>query len=208
MKKAFLILFGIGFGIVLGGLIFLIFNSFMQTTTVVVPDVTNLTGEEACKKLQEVGLRCSNVRKEDKVVKTFPEAGTVVKKGRVVELYYGKKDTVPNLNRVEVGMAEEILKRTGVRYRIIYFPYGEEKGKVLAVYPPAGSVIDETKEVFLLVDSGEKEEYFLVEDFVGKRVDEVAGRPGIVITGEGERIVSQYPPPGSIAREVVLVAGE
>jgi len=47
-----------------------------------------------------------------------------------------------------------------------------------------------------------------VENFVGKKIDELKDNSHILLLGMGDTVVAQYPPEGSIATEVILILGE
>ncbi|PLV55562.1 penicillin-binding protein [Thermotoga sp. SG1] len=194
-------------GVVAGGLLFLLTIGLYQNQFVIVPDVTGLSGTKACEKLRESGLLCDKVSTET-VIDTYPQSGSKVKKGRIINLYYENslKDVIPRFVDVKLSVAEEILKKLGWNYEIVRFPFGEEKDRVLATYPEAGKLYN--GKLILLVDTGEKEEYFVVENYVGRSPSDVENEEHVVFVGNGSRVVSQYPPAGSIATEVILILGE
>ncbi|AAD36782.1 penicillin-binding protein [Thermotoga maritima MSB8] len=198
---------GIIIGIVVGGLFFLFTMKFYQSQYSTVPDVVGLSGTEACERLKTSGLFCDKSSSET-VVDTYPRAGSRVKKGRTVNLYYEnpQKKIVPRLSQLNFPVAEEILKRLGWNYETVYFPFGTEKDRVLATYPKEGQIYN--GKLILLIDTGEKESYFLVENFVGKKVDELKDDPRVLLLGTGDTVVAQYPPEGSIATKVILILGE
>ena len=204
VMKVFL---GIMAGVIAGGLFFLLTIKLYQNQFVTVPDVTGLLGTEACEKLKESGLVCNKVSSET-VVGSYPQSGSKVKKGRVINLYYENpaKNIIPRFVGIKLSVAEEILKKLGWNYEIVRFPFGEEKDKVLATYPEEGKLYN--GKMTLLVDTGEKDEYFVVENYVGKDLSDVEDSGRVFFVGKGERVVSQYPPPGSIATEVILILGE
>lgn len=113
---------------------------------------------------------------------------------------------MPRLSQLNLSVAEEILKRLGWNYETVYFPFGTEKDRVLATYPEEGQIYK--GKLILLIDTGEKENYFLVENFVGKKIDELKDNSHILLLGMGDTVVAQYPPEGSIATEVILILGE
>lgn len=198
---------GIVTGIVVGGLFFLFAMKLYQSQYSTVPDVIGLIGIEACERLKASGLFCDTSSSET-VLETYPRAGSRVKKGRTVNLYYEnpQKKIVPRLSQLNLSVAEEILKRLGWNYETVYFPFGIEKDRILATYPEDGQVYN--GKLILLIDTGERESYFLVENFVGKKADELKDDPRVLLFGTGDTVVAQYPPEGSIATEVILILGE
>ncbi|WP_231556017.1 PASTA domain-containing protein [Thermotoga neapolitana] len=198
---------GILTGVVTGGLLFLLTIKLYQNQFVIVPDVTGLSGTKACEKLKESGLLCDRASTET-VVDTYPQSVSKVKKGRIINLYYENplKDVIPRFVGVKLSVVEEILNKLGWNYEVVRFPFGEEKDKVLATYPEAGKLYN--GKLTLLVDTGEKEEYFVVENYVGKSPSDVEKEDNVIFVGSGSRVVSQYPPAGSIATEVILILGE
>lgn len=198
---------GIVTGIVVGGLFFLFAMKLYQSQYSTVPDVVGLSGTEACERLKTSGLFCDTSSTET-VVDTYPRVGSRVKKGRTVNLYYEnpQKRTVPRLSQLNLSVAEEILKRLGWNYETVHFPFGAEKNRILATYPEEGQVYK--GKLILLIDTGERESYFLVENFVGKKADELKDDPRVLLLGTGDTVVAQYPPEGSIATEVILILGE
>ncbi|PLV60489.1 penicillin-binding protein [Thermotoga sp. KOL6] len=199
--------FGIVIGFVAGGLFFLFVIKLYQDQFVTVPDVTGLSGTEACEKLKEFGLICDKVA-SGTVIDTYPHPGSKVKKGRTVNLYYENplKRIIPHLSGIKLSVAEEILKKSGWKYEIIYFPFGEEESKVLAIYPTEG--IPHNGTITLLVDTGKKDTYFFVQNYVGMKFEELKTEDRFIFIGRGSRVVGQYPPPNSIAKEVILILGE
>ncbi|KAF2960636.1 PASTA domain-containing protein [Thermotoga sp. 38H-to] len=198
---------GIVTGIVVGGFFFLFAIKLYQSQYSTVPDVVGLSGTEACERLKASGLFCDTSSSET-VVDAYPRTGSRVKKGRTVNLYYEnpQKRTVPRLSQLNLSVAEEILKRLGWNYETVYFPFGTEKDRILATYPEEGQVYK--GRLILLIDTGERESYFLVENFVGKKADELKDDPRVLLLGTGDTVVAQYPPEGSMATEVILILGE
>jgi len=119
---------GILTGIAVGGLLFLFAVKLYQNLYSTVPDVVGLSGTEACERLKASGLFCDTSSSET-VLETYPRAGSRVKKGRTVNLYYEnpQKKIVPRLSQLNLSVAEEILKRLGWNYETVYFPFGTEK---------------------------------------------------------------------------------
>ncbi len=83
-----------------------------------VPEVTNITVDEAKKKLSAAKLECEVVGSGDKVVRQLPEAGNQVLNGGLVIVYTegsdGKKVTVPNMVGLTATEANRVAAKAGI----------------------------------------------------------------------------------------------
>lgn len=83
-----------------------------------VPEVTNITVDEAKKKLGAAKLECEVVGSGDKVVRQLPEAGNQVLNGGLVIIYTegsdGKKVTVPNMVGLTATEANRVAAKAGI----------------------------------------------------------------------------------------------
>lgn len=140
----------------LGALAFLIFF-WIEPPRVVVPDVTGMSIERAKQVLRDAGLKVGQVHGEGSVQFTVPQAKSQVRKGRTVNLFCEEphKFVVPNLIGAPKETAENILQSMGFKVRIVEMPFKGVDGRVMGIYPPAGTELKRNNEVSILIDVGE-----------------------------------------------------
>ncbi len=191
----------------------LFFYVYMETSHSLLRDVKvpNLRGAsilEALKSLKSLGLVPVVKDKScEKVIGTYPSAGSEVRRGRSVEIYCleTSMDELANmLSGIPLKYAVETLKNLGLKYDISKIPYPGSDGKVL------GAIYSKGK-MFLLVDEGEPKRFFIVGDYRGKLLKDTerilkSERIPFRVEGSGEKVVDQFPQPGSIWNSVVLIA--
>lgn len=164
----------IGIGAVLALFVgLLIFFAVTAPSTVRVPDVSNMTVEEATDALEEAKLTVNPQHKqiaddkieEGKVVKTYPGAKTSVKEKAEITLYVSsgaEKTEMPDLTGRSYEDAVRELKNLGVAENQIEKTEKEDdhvdKGEVISQTPAAGKefVADKDK-IKLVVSKGAKE---------------------------------------------------
>lgn len=164
----------IGIGAVLALFVgLLIFFAVTAPSTVRVPDVSNMTVEEATDALEEAKLTVNPQYKqiaddkieEGKVVKTYPGAKTSVKEKAEITLYVSsgaEKTEMPDLTGRSYEDAVRELKNLGVAENQIEKTEKEDdhvdKGEVISQTPAAGKefVADKDK-IKLVVSKGAKE---------------------------------------------------
>ncbi|RBR29111.1 Stk1 family PASTA domain-containing Ser/Thr kinase [Enterococcus cecorum] len=151
-----------------------------------VPDVSNLSESAARSKLQEAGLKAAGQTEEitsdkipeGKVVKTNPEAKTIVQKGREVVLYIstgGHKIKMKDYTDMEYKEAVEALvkldfKESKIKKKEEYSDT-VEKGKIISQTPEANSEVTPDKTtVKFVVSKGAKP--IKISDYVGMTINE------------------------------------
>jgi serine/threonine-protein kinase len=119
-----------------------------------VPDVTNMTQEEARKAIEGAGLRVGNVTTEDsttvakdRVIRSDPAAGQALPKDSQVNLVLASGNvTVPDVRGKTQLEAQNILGDLGLTYNIVQEPSSKDEGTVIKqdkvdVTVPVGSPI-------------------------------------------------------------------
>lgn len=134
--------------------------------TAIVPDVTNLTEEEALQRLQEEGFEATPVSLFSQevdaglVVRTDPEANSEVKKSEVIRVYVSsgpasKEVAVPNLIGKSASAAREELVANGlVCGGTTEVNSDEPKGTVVSQSLAKGTMVLEGTSVTLEVSNG------------------------------------------------------
>ncbi len=137
-----------------------------EPTTVTVPDVVNMTENDATSKLREVGLEpvraqvADDTIVEGNVVKTDPAAGATADRGDSVTYYVSTgpaNATVPDVAGKTVDEAVQILEGDGFVVSPTQTPDDNAaypKGQVTATDPPAGQQVGSGSTVTLSVSTG------------------------------------------------------
>ena len=136
---------------------------------VTVPDLTNMTAEEAREALKKLELvpsagsaEYSSEIEKDKVARQDPAAKSQVAKGSTVEYYLsaGKEGKeVPNVVGKSESDATALLKNAGFQVTTSSdYSDSVEAGKVISQTPEAKSSLEEGKTVNITVSQGKKEE--------------------------------------------------
>jgi len=217
-----LVAFVVGLGIFNGVVMPRLIHS---TGEVQVPDLTNLTVDQAERALRPTGLVLSHAgeRFDPGVPRGFillqdPPAGTPVR-GRtrvLVTVSLGEEfSSVPELFGESLRSAQLLLERAGLRLGGVTRAPSEEVGQdlVAASDPPAEGVLPRGTAVALLVSQGAGPEEYVMPDLAGRemngvrrqlealgfRVDVPPGAPSV------GAIVAQSPAPGSRVTRDALV---
>lgn len=174
-----------------------------------VPDLMNLTVEQAQKELLSTGLPLSqagdrfdaNVPR-GRIVHQEPAAGTPVRGRRsvAVTLSSGEEfSSVPALFGETRRGAELLLEQSGLRVGGVTRAPSDAVGEGLVVGtdPPAESVLPRGGSVALLVSSGLGDEVFVMPDLVGREI----GRARKQLEALGFRVLT--PPAGPSAGPIV-----
>jgi len=175
-----------------------------------VPDLANLSVEQAEQSLRQLGLRLSRSGERfdpavprGLVLQQDPPAQTAVRSGRrvLVVVSLGEEfSSVPQLFGVSLRGARVLIERTGLTVggltRAPSTDVGE--GLVVATDPPAESVLPRGAPVGLLVSSGSAGESFVMPELLGR--DLVAVRRQLEALGF--RVLS---PEGTGARGMIIV---
>jgi serine/threonine-protein kinase len=192
---------------------------------VLVPELTNLSREQAESVLARYGLRLSvvNERFDAAVPKGFvlsqdPEPGRPVKRGRRVSVAVSLGEefaNVPELFGESTRGANLLLQRAGLRVgsigRVITSEVGP--GLIVATDPPFGSVVPRGSAVTLLLCVASEADAYVMPDLVGRNA-EAAERDlealgfHVETFGPGSnfaRIEEQEPRPGArVARGQII----
>jgi serine/threonine-protein kinase len=184
---------------------------------VLVPDLSELTLEQAQRALEPAGLHLSRAGERfdamvarGHVVQQDPPAGTPVRGRRDVSVIVSlgeESSSVPALAGETRRTAELLLERTGLAVGGVTLAPSDAvaEGLVIATDPPAGSVLSRDTPVALLVSTGAGEEVYLMPDLAGRELGrvrrqleaqgfEVLSPPAGPSSGP---IASQDPPPGA-----------
>ena len=182
-----------------------------------VPELANLTLEQAQRTLEPTGLLLSRAGERfdpgvarGRIVQQDPPAGTPVRGHRRVSVTVSlgeEYSTVPALFGETRRGAELLLEHSGLRVGGITRAPSDAVGEglVVATDPPAESVLPRGAPVAVLVSTGGGEEVFVMPDLVGREI----GRARRQLEAQGYRvltppsapgmgpIVAQDPPPGA-----------
>jgi eukaryotic-like serine/threonine-protein kinase len=184
---------------------------------VTVPDLTNLTVEQAEQALRPLGLQVSRAGERFDpaaprgfVIDQEPGAGSTVRgrKRIAVVVSLGEEfSSVPELFGESVRSARGLIQRAGLRSGSIVQAPSEEvgEGMVAASDPGAEAVLMRNTAVHLLVSTGAGSESYVMPDLLGREIAGVRRQLealGFRIERSGAQtsvgtIVAQRPPPGS-----------
>ena len=225
---AVLMIFGFALLAFVTGLI--VFNSVLMPQlihgvgSVKVPDLANLTLEQAEQQLRPLGLVLSRAgeRFDPSVPRGFvlaqdPPSGSAVRGGRrvIVVVSLGEEfSSVPALFGESQRSAEALLRSAGLRVGFITRAPsdGVGEGLVAGSDPGPESVLPHDGVVRLLVSTGASEESFVMPDLVGQEISGVRRQLEAlgfkVVTPAGAAmgtITSQDPPAGSRIKLATLI---
>jgi eukaryotic-like serine/threonine-protein kinase len=202
---------------------FFVFNNLVMPRLIhgvgqiTVPDLTNLTIEQAEQVLRPLGLQISRAgeRFDPSAPRGFvlsqePAAGTGVRGNKRISVLVSLGEefsSVPELFGESVRAARILIDRAGLRPGTTVRAPSDEVGEGLVAGsdPAAETVLPRDTPVHLLVSSGPGRESFVMPDLLGRelagvrrqldalgfRVEMIASAPSL------GTIVSQGPPPGS-----------
>ena len=209
----------------------IVFNSLVMPRVihgvgqVIVPDLTNLTVDQAEKALNAVGLQLSRAgeRFDPAVPRGFvlsqdPEAGIGVrgrKRISVVVSLGEEFSSVPELSGESVRGARALIDRAGLEAGVVVHAPSEDvaEGLVAGSDPGAEMVLPRDTPVHLLVSTGPGPESFVMPDLLGREIAGVRRQldalgfhvempPAAPSLGT---IAAQEPPPGPrITRATVI----
>jgi len=208
-----------------------LFNNFVMPRLihgvgqVTVPDLTNLTVEQAEQALRSVGLQVSLAGERFDpaaprgfVIAQDPVAGSTVRGRKRVSVIVSlgeEYSSVPELFGESVRGARVLLERAGLQQGSIVQAPSDEAGEglVAASDPGAEAVLQRNTPVHILVSTGTEAETFVMPDLLEREIGGVRRQleaMGFRIERSGSRnsigtIVAQVPAPGSrIARTNVI----
>ncbi len=156
---------------------------FNRSEEIEVPDFTGKTYEQAESMAEEAGLKIergddvfSNDQEEGYITAQNPDAGTMVKEGKVivVNVSKGKKDgVIPNLLGKTEEEAEKDLKELGFDLgTVIRVTSTEEEGTVVKQSVDPGTKADAGTTVDIEVSDGQGVEQVTVPPLIGRTPDE------------------------------------
>jgi len=230
--------FGFLFMIVLASIAFvtglLVFNNLVMPRLihgigqVQVPDIRNLTLDQAEQALRPINLQVSRAgeRFDPVVPRGFvlsqdPTPGTEVRGNRRVSVVVSLGEefsSVPELSGESQRSAEQLLRSAGLRVGAIARAPSDEVGQDLVIGSDPGpeSVLPQGSPVNLLVSTGAKEESFVMPDLMGREIGGVRRQLEslgfhVATTGSAAigTVTAQRPAPGSRitrATEILLQA--
>jgi len=201
----------------------LLFNNFVMPRLihgvgqVTVPDLTNLTVEQAEQALRPLGLQVSRAGERFDpaaprgfVIAQDPDAGSTVrgrKRVSVVVSLGEEFSSVPELFGESVRGARVLLERAGLQTGSTVQAPSDEAGEglVAASDPGAEAVLQRNTPVHILVSTGTEAESFVMPELLGREIGGVRRQleaMGFRIERTGSRtsvgtIVAQVPAPGS-----------
>ncbi|MFF4988699.1 Stk1 family PASTA domain-containing Ser/Thr kinase [Streptosporangium saharense] len=126
-----------------------------------VPDVLNMTVEEATSALEAKGFKASvqtkvSTRPQGKVFQSDPAAGEKAAKDSTVRIYVPKEAVeVPGVVNLTVEDATRMLKDAGFKPKIVKQPSDLPEGTVLSQAPEAGTKLNPGTTITLIVSSGQ-----------------------------------------------------
>jgi serine/threonine-protein kinase len=187
ISKEALIGIAITVGVVIGGLLVLLFVADTIVMPILtregsetqVPYVTDLSLQAAEARLKEAGLGAVKGAEEydprrpkGTVIGQIPDGGTVVKRGRKVMLTLSKGSasaTVPHLEGFTLREARLLLEKEGLQPGSIIWFTDESRpdGVIITSVPPAGTVMKLNAEVQLVVNRVETQMLVKVPNFIG-----------------------------------------
>ncbi len=150
--------------------------------SVQVPDVRNLTLDQAEQALRPLNLQVSRagerfdpVQPRGFILSQDPLAGTEVRGNRRISVVVSLGEefsSVPELSGESQRSAEQLLHSAGLRVGTIAHAPSDEVGEGLVVSsdPGAESVLPQGSPVNLLVSNGAGEESFVMPDLVGREI--------------------------------------
>lgn len=148
---------------------------------VIVPDLSNMTLQEATEKAEEVGFKVEKGElvtdpdiPEGSVVSQTPEANTTAKKGTTIRVNLSKgpgDGQVPDLKGLSQEAAEEMLIANGFKLGdVTPGPSDLEKGKVYKQSPEGGTIQKAGTTVDIMISDGSQEKV-AVPYLIGKDID-------------------------------------
>lgn len=181
------------------------YNNYLKSN-ILVPDLKNMTVEEAEKKLKKLDLKLGEVTEtpsddveENEIISSDPEAGKKVKKGTEINVKVSSgRNTISMPNYV--GMTEEQVKKSveDIGFKNVTFEKSEsdeyEEGKVMHQSIDAGEKVTPKKtNLIIKISTGSKA--ISVPNFVGKDLNDayvIAEKLGIQIKVGSSEYNSEY----------------
>jgi serine/threonine-protein kinase len=216
-------------GLFLGGIV--LFNSVLmpmlvhQRGTVIVPDLHNVSDQQAGKTLDRYGLNMRVTREEyhpqvpkGYVISQAPRANESIKEGRTVEVVVSlgaRTARVPDLSGMSLRQTRGVLDRANLRVGRVsrVLVEGESREQVVASWPVAGDELVEGSTIDLVLSVGGQKREYEMPDLSGQDllfIRDKLREMGFRISGvryekrDGvfpNTIVGQNPKPGAMIRE-------
>ncbi|GAA2896356.1 Stk1 family PASTA domain-containing Ser/Thr kinase [Streptosporangium fragile] len=129
-----------------------------------VPNVVNMTTEEATRELEDAGFKVSvqtkvSAGKQGVVIETVPAAGRKANKGSTVRIYTPKEAVeVPPVANLTVGDARNMLRSAGFKVKVVEQPSDLPKDTVISQSPEPGTKLQPGTTITLVVSSGQAPE--------------------------------------------------
>lgn len=189
-----------------------------------IPDVSNLTVEEATEKLTEAKLKVAKDAKEiadekiekGHVVKTDPEQGAVVKENREVTLYVSSgpgEIEMPNVKNISFEEAVEVLVEAGFSKDKITqkenFSDDVEKGLVMEQSPKEDTKAAPEDDITLTISKGP--ELKTLQNYSGmSQADAIAALKSLGFSGENITVVNRISTetPGTVIGQSISEGSE
>lgn len=149
---------------------------FFNQRDTVVPNVINLSSEEAVKYLEAANLNYNIIESKNDdvsighVYNQFPEAGKVVKVNRTINIWINSDQgkVVPSIVGLELLEARYILQQLNIEIeKIDYQPSTERYNTVISVYPSVGSQLASNQKISLLVSSQQTSDPNYMPNLIG-----------------------------------------
>ncbi len=201
------------------------FHAVVKGEMVTLPNVVGKTMEEAKveldkKKLflKKEGEKFDNRWERGKIVFQDPSPGSKLNINKVVRVIISsgsEKVIVPEVTGKNIQLAGEIIKKAGLNKGKVSQVHasGYSAGKIFAQYPLPSEEVARNTLVSLLVSQGQREEKYIMPDFIGKRSETVMAKlrelsfrvedarpvyyPGL----EPGIIIKQFPPHGFVIQK-------
>lgn len=160
-------------------------SNVTQEDEVTVPDVVNMTKDEAKAEIERLGLvyeeqlvNDTEVEKDKVISVVEPEVGLKVKKGRkvIVRVSLGAQTKeVPNMVDFQEEQLEQMLRPYGFKVGKITREFSDEveKGKVISQSPAYGEKLAEGGEIDFVISKGKEIKMVRVPILKGKNIDEI-----------------------------------
>lgn len=202
-------------GLFIGGAV--AFWEYTYVPEVSVPELRELSEEEAIEKLEEAGLTEVTTEEdyhkeieEGYVISQSPSAGSTVKETRQIELLISKGKEVieiPDLTGKTEAQARALLRGEGLEYEVIKQSHDHTpEGKIIRQEPTPGYPLNLGDKVSIYVSEGRAS--IPIEDLTGKTREEALQYledKGLILGDEEEKtapvpeeeVVEQHPAPGA-----------
>lgn len=161
------------------------FHITLRGETVVVPDLTGLTMDEAREKLSkdkltliQVGVLLHERLERGKIILQDPKGDSRVHYDEFVRVFLSagkEKVAVPGMigrsfQTINAVLAEADLRKGKVSH--VHTPQ-YAAGKIISHNPPQDDEVAKDSQISLLVSQGERESKFIMPDLIGKNADQV-----------------------------------